>query len=56
MGILFNLIPLDLEMEKIAIKTYCRIKSKLPRIWDGRPTSCGARVGHFRYWEEKIKK
>jgi hypothetical protein len=38
MGILFNLMPLDLEMERIAIKTYCRIRSKLPRIWDGRPT------------------
>jgi hypothetical protein len=56
MGILFNLMPLDIEMEKIAIKTYCRIKNKLPRIWDGRPTSGGARVGHLRYWEEKIKK
>jgi hypothetical protein len=41
-------------MESIAIKTYCRIKNKLPYIWDGRPTG-GARVGHLRYWEEKIK-
>jgi hypothetical protein len=41
-------MPLDLEMEKIAIKTYCRIKNKLPRIWDGRPTGGGARVGHLR--------
>jgi hypothetical protein len=49
-------MPLDIEMEKIAIKTYIRIKNKLPRIWDGRPTGGGARVGHLRYWEEKIMK
>jgi ribonuclease HI len=55
MGILFNLRPLDLEMERIAIKTYFRIKNKLPHIWDGRPTGGGARVGHLRYWEDKIK-
>jgi hypothetical protein len=44
MGILFNLMPLDIEIERIAIKTYCRIKNKLPCIWDGRPT--GGAVGH----------
>jgi ribonuclease HI len=55
MGILFNLRPLDLEMERIAIKTFFRIKNKLPHIWDGRPTGGGARVGHFRYWHNKIK-
>jgi hypothetical protein len=38
MGILFNLMPLDIEMERIAIKTYCRIKNKLPCIWEGRPS------------------
>jgi hypothetical protein len=43
MGILFNLMPLDIEIERIAIKTYCRIKNKLPCIWDGRPT--GGAVG-----------
>jgi hypothetical protein len=42
-------------MERIAIKTYCRIKNKLPCIWDSRLTGGGARVGHLRYWEEQIK-
>jgi hypothetical protein len=55
MEILLNLKPLDLEMHQIAIKMYARIKNRLPYIWDGRPTGGGSRVGHLRYWENKIK-
>jgi ribonuclease HI len=40
MEILLNLRPLDLEMQQIAIKTY---------------GGGGARVGHLRYWDNKIK-
>jgi hypothetical protein len=52
--ILYDIKPLDLEMHQIAIKTYSRIKSKLPYIWDGRPTKSMTRVGHLRYWDNKI--
>jgi ribonuclease HI len=49
--ILYDIMPIDLEMQKIACKTYSRIKNKLPYIWDGRPTKSMNRVGHLRYWE-----
>jgi hypothetical protein len=54
MEIIYDLKPLDLEMQSIAIKTYSRIKSRLPYIWDGRPTKGVARVGHLKYWADKI--
>jgi hypothetical protein len=53
MVVLYNLRPLDLELERIALKTYNRIKNKLPCIWNGLPTGRGGRVGHLRYWERK---
>jgi ribonuclease HI len=58
MEILFNLRPLDLELERIALKTYVRIKNALPckKIWDGLPTGGGNRVGHIRYWENALNK
>jgi ribonuclease HI len=56
MEILYNLRPLDLELAKIALKTYVRIKKALPskKIWDGLPTGSGNRLGHQRYWENEL--
>jgi ribonuclease HI len=56
MEILYNLRPLDLELAKIALKTYVRIKNALPskKIWDGLPTGSGNRLGHQRHWENAL--
>jgi ribonuclease HI len=56
MEILYNLRPLDLELERIALKTYVRIKKALPskKNWDGLPTGGGNRLGHQRHWENAL--
>jgi ribonuclease HI len=55
MEVLYNLRPLDLELERIALKTYVRIKKALPsKIWDGLPTGGGNRLGHIRHWENAL--
>lgn len=54
MEVLYNLRPLDLEMERIALKTYSSIKNRLPYTWDGLPSGDGIRVGHLRHWDGKL--
>jgi hypothetical protein len=54
MEILYNLRPLDLELELTAIKTYTRIKNMIPAKWGGLGNVL--RVGHLLYWERKLNK
>jgi hypothetical protein len=49
MEILYNLRPLDLELELIALKTVYRIKDVLPVIYGGIGNV--VRLGHLRFWE-----
>ena len=49
MEIIYNIPPLDLEVEKRAKNNYIRIISSIPTIWDRKGT--GKQVGHLLYWE-----
>jgi ribonuclease HI len=52
MEIVYNIRPFNLELELIALKTFSRIKNRLPYIWDGSGNVL--RVGHLLYWERKM--
>jgi hypothetical protein len=54
--VLYNLRPLDLELEYIAQKTHSRISTDpdpKTHVWDGKGVN--KRDGHLKYWHQKLK-
>ncbi len=52
--VILGWIPLDLNVQKMGLNTYIRIKRTTPKNWDGVGTATVAK-GHIRRWSNTLR-